>query len=66
MTIQHGYAAERISGKWIYSTATKDEGGVFCHNGGGAPWKMRQSGRFCETLEEAERFCKEMNEGLWL
>ena len=36
MTIQHGYAAERING------------------------------RFCQSLEEAETFCKEMNEGLWL
>lgn len=64
--ITHGYAAERISGKWIYSPATKDEEGVFCHSYGGGTWKMRTTGRFCQTLEEAEQFCKEMNEGLWL
>ncbi|UTC26002.1 hypothetical protein [Phage vB_KsaM-C1] len=66
MTIQQGYAAEKYSGKWVYSPATKDEDGVFCHSNGGAVWKMRTTGRFCNTLEEAEQFCKEMNEGLWL
>ena len=65
MTIQQGYAAERISGKWIYSPATKDDDGIFCHSGQSS-WKMRINGRFCYTLEEAETFCKEMNEGLWL
>lgn len=33
MTTQHGYAAERISGKWIYSPATKDEDGNSTCNG---------------------------------
>lgn len=62
MTTQQGYAAERIIDKWIYSPATKDEDGtVWCQS-----WKMWASGRFCHTLEEAEQFCKEMNEGLWL
>ena len=63
--IMQGYAAEKHSGKWVYSPATKDEDGVFCHSGN-ATWKMRITGRFCHTLEEAETFCKEMNEGLWL
>lgn len=62
MTTQEGYAAERFNGKWVYSPATKDEEGtVWCKS-----WKMRSNGRFCRTLEEAETFCKEMNEGLWL
>lgn len=29
--ITQGYAAERISGKRIWSIATRDEEGVFCH-----------------------------------
>ena len=63
--ITQGYAAEKHYGKWVYSPATKDEDGVFCHSGGSS-WKMRTTGRFCHTLEEVETFCKEMNEGLWL
>lgn len=58
--ITQGYAAERISGKWIWSIATRDEEGVFCHQGE-ATWKMRSNGWFFDTLGEVEKFCAEMN-----
>lgn len=61
MTIQQGYAAECYSGKWVYSPATKENGEVWCKS-----WKMRQSGKFFESLEEAEQYCNEMNAGLWV
>lgn len=61
MNTINGYAAEKFSGKWVYSPATKEDDEVWCTS-----WKMRQSGKFFETLEEAEQFCKEMNEGLWV
>lgn len=58
--IAQGYAAERISGKWIWSVATRDEEGVFCHQGE-ATWKMRSNVWFFDTLDEVEKFCAEMN-----
>lgn len=58
--ITQGYAAECISGKWFFSIATRDEEGVFCHQGE-ATWKMLSDGRFFNTLDEVEKFCAEMN-----
>lgn len=60
--MQEGYAAECFSGKWVYSPATRDEDGVvWCQS-----WKMRHNGKFCYTLEEAVKYCEEMNAGLWV
>jgi hypothetical protein len=56
----HGYAAERIGGKWIWSIATQDGDEIYCHSGESS-WKMRSSGRFFDTLDEAEQFCARMN-----
>lgn len=58
--MKHGYAAERISGRWIWSEATQDEDNTFCHSGN-STWKMRSSGLFFDTLEQVELFCFEEN-----
>lgn len=56
----HGYAAERIGGKWIWSIATQDSKFHHCHSGESS-WKMRSGGYFFDTLDEAEQFCARMN-----
>nr|DAE41567.1 MAG TPA: hypothetical protein [Caudoviricetes sp.] len=58
--IEQGYAAECYSGKWLWAVATRDEDGVFCHQGESS-WRMRSGGWFFPTQDEAEKFCAEKN-----